>query len=388
LLILYVAPRYHTNQIPITEGLLNAGYQVRFLVMYKGVTENYEAIQPDILQPSLIVRTLYRMILKRKGDVYAENWLLRRYKPGFIQVLNYLRTLKPDIVILRERSKQSRIVYACCKLLGIQKVILYNQKPLNADEWRGKLLKKLLANIVFPKARYSPVKHVKLLSDLSTTPDLPDNPHAYFAPFVQEAYILPDEKNYVKDGITRILDVGKYRDYKNHRILVEAVSLMKERKNFHVTIIGQVSNEDEQNYFDSLTSMILDKNLQDTFTLLKNIPYRQMQNFYKVHDIFVLPSKKEVASISVLEAMSNALSTISTDNNGTAFYVTEGNAGLIFDNNSAQDLANKLTYLVGHPEKIRSYGKNGLKYIRENCGFENYLESLRHIVRNEFGSDI
>ncbi|MRX72996.1 glycosyltransferase [Bacillus lacus] len=388
MLILYVAPRYHTNQIPITEGLLKAGYQVRFLAMYKGVSENYEALKPDILKTPIILRTVYKIIRKRRGEVYAENWMLRNYKPGYIQILNYLRTSKPDIVILRERSRQSRIVHACCKLLGIRNVILYNQNPINADEWRGKRLKQMLAKIVFPKVRYSPVKYVNLLNSSYSSPTIPVNSHAYFAPFVQEVNIIPEEKKYVKDGIIRILDVGKYRDYKNHKILVEAVSLIKERKNFHITIVGQVSNEDEQEYFDSLASMIQDYNLQGKFTLLKNIPYRRMKELYTDHDIFVLPSKKEVASISVLEAMSNGLCTISTDNNGTAFYVLEGNAGLIFDNTSAKDLASKLVYFLGHQEEISYYGKNALNYIRENCGFEKYLERLRHIVRKEFKSDI
>ncbi|WP_027954861.1 glycosyltransferase family 4 protein [Halobacillus kuroshimensis] len=382
--ILYVAPRYHTNQIPIAEGLINNGYYVRFLVMYKGVTENYEALKPDILKPTFKIKALYYMILKRKGKVYAENWMLRNYKPGYIQVLRYLINLKPDIVIIRERSRQSRIVYMCCKLLGINKVILYNQKPINVYEWKGKRFKELLSKFAFPQVRYSPVKYINLLSDSTQSYPSHENHHAYFAPFVQEANVLEGEKQYGTGGIIRVLDVGKYRNYKNHKILVEAVSLMKEKENFHVTIIGQVSNKDEQDYFDNLASMIKDKNLQDTFTLLKNIPYRQMVPLYKEHDIFVLPSKKEVASISVLEAMANGLCTISTDNNGTAFYVSEGNAGLTFDNNSAQDLANKLTYLVNNPESIRFYGGNAIKHIQDNCGFNNYLESLKHIVKTEF----
>lgn len=388
MLILYVAPRYHTNQIPIIEGLLKAEYQVRFLARYKGVSENYEALKPDILKSTLITRLQHYIICKRRGEVFAENWMLRHYKPGYFQVLKYLNTVKPDVVILRERSKQSRIVYTCCRILGINKVVLYNQRPLNADEWSRNRFKGMLAKIVFPKTRYTPVKYLNLLNKESPPLPIRENRHTYYVPFVQEPVTLTEEKKYVENGITHILDVGKYRDYKNHRILVEAVSMLTSIKEFHITIIGQVSNEDEQKYFDELSAMIWSKELQSKFTLLKNIPYRRMQEHYKNNDIFVLPSREEVASISILEAMTNGLCTLSTDNNGTAFHVVEGDAGLVFDSTSAEDLAKKLNYLIENPKQVATHGKKAIKYIEDNCGFDKYIESLGYIFKEEFNYKI
>jgi glycosyltransferase involved in cell wall biosynthesis len=383
LLILFVAPRYHTNQIPIVEGLMKEGYNVRILAMYKGVSENYEALQPDILLPSLTVKMRYNRILRKNGEVYAENWMIRHYVPEYIKALKYLKNLNPDIVILRERSKQSRVIYACCKILGIRKVILYNQQPL-CSEWRGKAWKKHLASIVFPKIRYTPVKYVKLLSKPDNYELVHSKKHTYFLPFVQNICTLPNKKKYLENGIIRILDVGKYRDYKNHSILIEAITMMKHRKNINITIVGQVSNKDEQEYYNNLSDMIQNKNLQDTVSLKRNIPYYEMKNLYAENDIFVLPSKEEIASISVLEAMANGLCVISTDNNGTAFYVLEGNAGMNFDYTSSQDLADKLSYLVENPEKIRYFGQNALEYIENNCSFKNYLEGLKCILKKEF----
>lgn len=378
--ILFVAPRYHTNQVPIVEGLIDKGHNVHFLVMYRGNSENYEKLNPHTMPPSLITKIRYNKIRKEKGDMFAENWLLRHYKPGYVTVLQYLISINPDIVILRERSRQSRIVFICCRILGIKKVILYNQKPIYNDEIKNPI-KKLLSKVVFPKIRITPVKYIKLLSKTNTYIPSEKN-HDYFLPFVQTT--SNENRYYTKDRVIRILDVGKYRDYKNHEILIEAVGLMQEYTNIHVTIVGQVSNKNEENYFENLNSMIINKNLQDKVSLLRNIPYKEMQNLYLQNDIFILPSKKEVASISILEAMAHGLCVISTDNNGTAFYVIEGTAGIVFDHTSSHDLAEKISYFVKNPEQIQFYGNNALDYIQNHCQFIKYYEGLNDLLWKEF----
>ena len=60
--ILYIAPRYHTNQIPIMEGLTEHGHQVCFVSHYAGRIEDYSCITPIIAGYSkvfLIFEKLY-----------------------------------------------------------------------------------------------------------------------------------------------------------------------------------------------------------------------------------------------------------------------------------------------------------------------------------------
>lgn len=66
---LYVAPRYHTNQIPIMEGLKGQGHQVSFFSHYAGKIEDYSCLTPEIIGYSpvfLLVNKLYVHIFHKK----------------------------------------------------------------------------------------------------------------------------------------------------------------------------------------------------------------------------------------------------------------------------------------------------------------------------------
>ena len=53
---LYVAPRYHTNQIPIMKGLIENGHEVRFFGHYAGRIEDYAYVKPEIIGYSFLYR--------------------------------------------------------------------------------------------------------------------------------------------------------------------------------------------------------------------------------------------------------------------------------------------------------------------------------------------
>ena len=41
---LYVAPRYHTNQMDIMQGLTQLGHEVRFISHYAAIIEDYSCV--------------------------------------------------------------------------------------------------------------------------------------------------------------------------------------------------------------------------------------------------------------------------------------------------------------------------------------------------------
>ena len=47
--VLYVAPRFHTNQIPIIRGWVKNGDQVLFISQFSGAVEDYTDLQPVVL---------------------------------------------------------------------------------------------------------------------------------------------------------------------------------------------------------------------------------------------------------------------------------------------------------------------------------------------------
>ncbi len=62
---LFTAPRYHTNQHFAAKALVDAGHTVSYLVVGKGRSETYEAVDPEVLAISAVSRTLGRLLARR-----------------------------------------------------------------------------------------------------------------------------------------------------------------------------------------------------------------------------------------------------------------------------------------------------------------------------------
>ena len=101
---------------------------------------------------------------------------------------------------------------------------------------------------------------------------------------------------------------------------------------------------------------------------------------YTKADLFIIPSTKEPASISQLEAMSYSLPVICADKNGTACYVEEGVNGYLFRDNDMQSLKERMSWLLEEPEKIKTMGKESYRLVLEKYQFEQYYEEIQKIV--------
>ena len=95
--ILFIAPRYHTNQVGIVRALLKYGHDVHFHVRTKGFTEDYSLIEPTLFPESWLTFYLRKFI----GDGGANK---KRYMPSPVIYWKALRNLKPDIVIIRKHG--------------------------------------------------------------------------------------------------------------------------------------------------------------------------------------------------------------------------------------------------------------------------------------------
>lgn len=388
---LFIAPRFHTNQFPIVKSLIEKGHKVEFLVQYRGKIEDYSLVEPHMMKKSLFLSFVYK-ILEHKYDANSlEKIKIRFYIPSAIDLFKKINEFRPDVVILRDRNFTSMFSYFICKILNIKYILIYNQSPLYISKTNQSIgflkrnIKELARDIFFPKVRITPVYTNNIRDFKVNREKYYSKKHEYFVPFIAEVKKATMKRKYCINGKINILDVGKYRDYKNHYVLVDAISLLKSRENLKVTIVGQVANEEEQRYFDDLKKYIQSKGLSDKITLLKNIKYNKMYELYLNHDVFVLTSKREVASIAVLEAMANGLVTVSTDANGTASYIEEGKCGYLFRTMDTKDLASKIEKIISNKSNIEIMGRNAYQNIKENYSFNNYYSALGNVLKKEFG---
>jgi len=375
---LYVAPRYHTNQVPIMEYLVNQGHNVHFLAYRKERTENYNVVVPQLCKPSLYYRIKeYFFFRKETGSIERELFRMRKFIPSFFWTLIYIRRVKPDVIIIRNRNFAASVVYLASKICRISHVLLYTQNACYTKQVkRNTVLKRFIKSIIFPQKTYSPVE----MSEVSAGKLYETDCH--FIPFAMHFDDrVMQNKEYFRGGTINILDVGKYRDYKNHFVLVKAIALLPEdlRKQLRITILGQSYSEEEKEYKCRLEKFIIDNNLSTIINTKSAVPYSDMKDQYLSHDVFILTSKKELASISILEAMSCGVVCISTNRNGTASYISNS-LGYIFESDNEASLKDVLINIVQNKSAIPEMGKQTYKYAKQRYSAGLYYERLTQLI--------
>ena len=389
--ILFIAPRYHTNQIPITKGLIENGHEVVFIVQAKGGTENYSALVPKEMKLSLTGK-IVSAVLKKKYDRPTYETKMTVYTiPSYSWIKKAIKEINPDLVILRDRDFATMIAYKACKKLGIKNVVLYNQTGVYSNRTKPDSFSKRFIFKRCPQVRYTISKINDINEYKNHKEDLYIREHDYFVPYVAPINEEAKNRSYLKDGKLNILCTGKYRKYKNHYVFVRAIEELKNRgkiKDINFTILGQSKVPEEEAYFEKLKAYIEEKGLSDLIELRKNAPYSEMKNIYMNNDVFLLSSFAELASISILEAMSNGTVPISSSYNGTACYITEGENGFIFETDDEKSLADVIEYISDNRDKVAQWGKNAFDYVDKNCRYENHRVALSALTEKEFGLKI
>lgn len=396
---LYVAPRYHTNQMDIMKGLVEHGHEVCFISHYAAVIEDYSYVTPIVLGYSPLYRLLdflYVRVIHRK-DPTAIVFKIQHGFPPMGKLRRLICEFSPDVVILRERSVYSMAAYHICKKKGFP-CILYNQNPLWSQPAKTDFVHRMVDRLS-PRLRMTPVMGVK-------KPGTSIKENDFFVPFVIDPQKAPGERTYFADDVIHVLCIGKYEIRKHHLMLLQAVKKLcksnQEKQQVppqgngaiaggkykvHLTLVGEATNHFQKEYCEQVRSYVTAHHMEEMVTVKTNVPRREMEREYLAADVYVIPSTLEMASVSQLEAMSYSLPVICSDTNGTACYVEDGVTGYQFRDCDEADLQDKLDRLLSDRERIRAMGAAGYRALVEKYHFEHYygmiMQMREKIVDNK-----
>lgn len=366
---LYVAPRYHTNQMDIMKGLTENGHEVRFISHYAAIIEDYSCVTPIVLGYSWlykIIDFLYVKVIHRK-DPTAIVFKIQHGFPPLGKLKKLICGFAPDLVILRERSVYSMAAYRICKRKGYP-CILYNQNPLWSQPPKTDLLHRLVGRMT-PAFRMTPVMGEK-------KPGTAVRENDYFVPFVVNSQRAPGQRIYFEGGRIHILCIGKYEIRKHHLELLRAAEQLRDKYEVHVTLVGEATNHFQKEYCEQVKNYVREHHMENLVTVKTNVPKRDMEREYLAADLYVIPSTLEMASVSQLEAMSYSLPVICSDKNGTACYVEDGVTGLWFRDCDEADLLSKLDAMLSDRDRMLSMGEAGYRAVVEKYNFENYFDTI------------
>ncbi|WP_341790744.1 glycosyltransferase family 4 protein [Rickettsia endosymbiont of Polydrusus tereticollis] len=180
-------------------------------------------------------------------------------------------------------------------------------------------------------------------------------------------FTLPNMINIKKDFIPHKLYrnpitigmIARLVPKKGADIFIEAMHILREKGYEFKAIIG--GNGEESDKLLALTHKL---GLTDYILFTGWV--KDKDNFFAELDIFCLPSLHELFGIILLEAMEASLPIVSSNTEGPNEILTHMQEGLLYENASSEDLAEKIIYLIDHPNKAQKFSKAAYLRLKQN----------------------
>jgi len=374
MVILFVAPRFHTNQYQMVKTLQEEGHEVVFHVASHGSTEDHSLLTPIVTRQSRCSVLIERII--GNGRISKPY-----YFPSPVKYWKVFKKCSPDVVIIRDPYKFFSLLVACYSLFVGARIIFYTQEGLFRHRSFITKVKQTLTLKVFraawmtPKMEWQSYRNEKLKLE-----------HMYYVPLPISFNYEDYNKEELSDtNVLKLLMIGKYhQERKRHYLFLKALSMLKCKYKLSATIVGECIRESQLKKFQLLNDKVYEMGLTDTVELRKNVPFQEMKALYASHHVFVLPAINEPYSVSVVEALGNGLPSICTDSCGSKFNIIDGVNGFVIKSDSLEELVNALEKLLGNKELLIKMRENSLRYVAENLSGKAFYKCFQHLLNTRF----
>jgi len=164
--------------------------------------------------------------------------------------------------------------------------------------------------------------------------------------------------------------VGRLHPEKNPQLIIKALpQILKVNKNVKALIVGDGELRSE------LVNLGKELNVSER-TLFLGERY-DIPDLLGAMDVFVMPSRSEAASVTILEAMAVGKPVIATNVGGNPELVEDKKTGVLIDDNSGSALADAVKMLFAEKKRAKKLGKNGK--TRVNTMYSTALMIKRYL---------
>lgn len=362
---LFVAPRFHTNQVPVVRTLTERGHPMRFLARYVGAVESHAALQPDLAP---------LRATKNRGERLLEQ--TQRQWPRLGPLWRYLNDFRPDVTIIRDFGAYTDWAVMAWLLSHRRKFLLYTQgaKYRRSFTWRQRLAARVMVRWLgggwFTPVLYREGPQPHTLEELDFVPLI----------FEPDPGLAKDWSAWRPEAPLRLLCIGKYARYKNHPLVLRAVAHPAIRDRVRLTVIGECSIPEHEEVLSRCRALVRELKLEDRVELHTSVPYEEVQREYRRHEMLVLGSNRESCAMVILESMGYGVPPVSGDWNGSACYINPGFSGFVFRSGDEASLVRTLHEALDRRMELPTMSARAQQVIREKCSPDAYYEALKSVV--------
>lgn len=195
-------------------------------------------------------------------------------------------------------------------------------------------------------------------------------------------YGIPDrskKQTLEKKGTKVILAIiGHYIEVKGQDILLDAVRGMtaEEKVQIEVWMIGACHSDSK--YFNEIKNKIEEKMI---VKMIGELNREEMEAIYPKIDVVVNASRQDSLPTVVAEGMMYSKICITSEVTGMAEYIEDGKNGFVCKVDDANDLRDKIRWIIDHREELEKIGREARKTYEQYFSMEKFKERLEHILR-------
>ena len=196
-----------------------------------------------------------------------------------------------------------------------------------------------------------------------------------------EKFRFSERKVQDKEPI-RILTVGRLVEKKGHEYAIKAIAeVVKRYRNIEYIIAGDGSSRSK------LENLVVTLEIENYVKFLGAVDQDEVLKLYERSHIFLLSSvtasdgDSEGLPVVLLEAQAVGLPIISSLHGGIPEGVLDSKSGFLVPEKDVDALADKIEYLIEHPELWPDMGRYGRKFVEERYDIQKLNQRLVKIYK-------
>jgi len=192
------------------------------------------------------------------------------------------------------------------------------------------------------------------------------------------------KKYNLDDKSIALIYTGRIHPVKNLHLIIEALNKINSNSNekIYFFIVGAVS---DISYLEFLNNLI-SKKIKENIIFIKSVPPKKIVEWYTMADLFVMPSKVEGVSMSLIEAMSSSLPCLVSDRVANFREIQKDKAGMIVKPN-LESVTAALKKILKNKSLLKKLSENARRTAEKRYDKEitvkKILKEYEKILRNE-----
>ncbi len=176
-----------------------------------------------------------------------------------------------------------------------------------------------------------------------------------------------------------LLYIGRFVQMKGLNYLIDACKILNNKNiNFTLYLVGGKNDDDD---YSNIINKLIILGLKDKINIIPPIPQKEILKYYKLADIFILPSLYEPFGKVILEAQAANVPAIATNAGGVGDVITHNKDGIIVSSKSSKEIANSIIELSRNKIIYSRLAENGISNAKNydwNLISNQYLDIFQN----------